>query len=455
MGRTAGPFREPPFPNFRTSPIALIPKKAAGEFRLIQNLSAPQGNSVNTYIPQDKATVQYQTLQDAIKLLQKIGRGTLMVKTDIESAFRLIPVHPEDYHLLGFQWDGAFYYEKVMVMGCRSSCQIFEKFSSALHWIMEHKYTARGVVHILDDFFFTGIPNSTDCARDLSNFLQMCEETHIPIKNEKTVHPTTKIEFLGVTLDSVQQVAQMPADKVTKILNKINEFLKRKKVTLKELQQLLGLLNFACAVVAPGRAFLRRLHDLTRGIQKPHHHRRLGKPAKADLEAWKSFIVNFNGKSMILDMKWLQAQKLELYTDASSKGFGIVFQTKWAYGHWPSSWIEEKHINVKEVFPIVLAIELFAEQLQNKCIIFHLDNQTAVAGVNNMTSREPDIMHCLRRLVIVTMQQNILCKAEYIPGKINILADHLSRFKIDLFKQAAPWADREPRSIPPGLMPAS
>lgn len=48
----------------------------------------------------------------------------------------------------------------------------------------------------------------------------------------------------------------------------IKDFLYRKKVTLKELQSLYGLLNFACQA---GRAFLRRLFDLTRGLQKPHH----------------------------------------------------------------------------------------------------------------------------------------------------------------------------------------
>lgn len=203
----------------------------------------------------------------------------------------------------------------------------------------------------------------------------------------------------------------------------------------------------------PGRTFLRRLQTLTKGIQKPHHHRRLGKDAKADIQAWQIFIKNFNGKSMILDMKWKKATKLELYTDASSKGWGILFQSQWCFGRWPESWIHETHINIKEVFPIVLAIELFAEQLQNSCILFHCDNQTAVAAVNNMTSKETTIMKYLRKLVIKTMEYNILCRAEYIPGKIKTLADHLSRFRIDLFKQEAPWVEAEPKVIPPGLTP--
>lgn len=48
-----------------------------------------------------------------------------MAKTDIEDAFRIIPIHPSDYHLLGFIWEGQFYYDKCLPMGASSSCQIF------------------------------------------------------------------------------------------------------------------------------------------------------------------------------------------------------------------------------------------------------------------------------------------------------------------------------------------
>lgn len=62
-----------------------------------------------------------------------------MAKTDIEVAFRIIPICPFDYHLLGFSWQGQFYFDKCLPMGASSSCQIFEKFSVALQWIMQSK----------------------------------------------------------------------------------------------------------------------------------------------------------------------------------------------------------------------------------------------------------------------------------------------------------------------------
>ena len=75
-------------------------------------------------------------MNDAIQILQNLGRGAYMAKTEIESAFRILPIHPDDYHLLGFTWNGAFHYEKWLAMGAASSCRTFEIFIKALEWIV-------------------------------------------------------------------------------------------------------------------------------------------------------------------------------------------------------------------------------------------------------------------------------------------------------------------------------
>ena len=67
-------------------------------------------------------------------------------------------------------------------------------------------------------------------------------------------------------------------------------FLCRRRVTLQEIQSLTGLLNFACTVVVPGLAFLRRLIDLTVGVGKPHFLIRRSKDVKEDLVVWQSFL---------------------------------------------------------------------------------------------------------------------------------------------------------------------
>ena len=61
-GRKAGPFKTPPFINFRVSPIGLVPKKQPGEYRMIHHLSYPEGGSVNDFIDPEICSVQYTKL---------------------------------------------------------------------------------------------------------------------------------------------------------------------------------------------------------------------------------------------------------------------------------------------------------------------------------------------------------------------------------------------------------
>ena len=154
LGRIAGPYKQIPCNDFVCSPLGLVPKKNPGEFRIIHDLSFPKEQSVNSFIPQHNSTVQYESIDNVINLVRIFGSHCLMAKMDIEDGFRNIPIHPTDYHLLGFQWEGQYYYDKCLPMGASSSCQIFEKLSTALHWIMINKYKAAGMSHLIDDFFF-------------------------------------------------------------------------------------------------------------------------------------------------------------------------------------------------------------------------------------------------------------------------------------------------------------
>ncbi|KAJ1095838.1 hypothetical protein NDU88_000988 [Pleurodeles waltl] len=109
----------------------VVPKKDPGQFRLIHNLSAPRGASVNEAIDPVLCSVRYASVDQALEKLRVLERGTLLAKIDIEAAFRLLPVHPEDYHLLGFQFNGDYFFDKCMPMGCSVSCSYFEQFGSA------------------------------------------------------------------------------------------------------------------------------------------------------------------------------------------------------------------------------------------------------------------------------------------------------------------------------------
>ena len=84
--------------------------------------------------------------------------------------------------------------------------------------------------------------------------------------------PTRVITFLGITIDTVFVETRLPEDKLEKAKTLVEEFRKKQKVILRELQSLIGILNFACKVIVPGRAFLRRITYMTVGVQKDHRY---------------------------------------------------------------------------------------------------------------------------------------------------------------------------------------
>ena len=112
-------------------------------------------------------------------------------------------------NLLGFKWDGQFYYDKPLPMGCHSSCAIFETFSTAVEWIAKKKLVISGIVHILDDFLIIA-PQCVDGKKHLTQFLTLCNSLRIPLAPDKTEGPTSCLTFAGIELDAVAMEARLP-----------------------------------------------------------------------------------------------------------------------------------------------------------------------------------------------------------------------------------------------------
>lgn len=454
LGRVAGPFKERPLPNLRLSPLGLIPKSTPGEFRLIHHLSHPKDNSVNSGIDSDLCSVQYTKFDAAIELVQNLGQGALLAKSDIKSAFRLLPISPQDFDLLGFKLQGYYYFDKCLPMGCSLSCSLFEKFSSALEWIVQNKSGKRSVLHYLDDFLFGGKAGSTQCKDLLECFLASCENLGVPIAEEKTLGPCTVLCFLGLEIDTVNLTIKIPAAKVVEICEKLENVFSKQKVTLREMQSLIGALHFACRAVRPGRTFCRRLINSIKGLTQPHHRIRVTGEVKQDIEAWLYFFKGFNGVSVFLNKEWESSQDLCLYTDSAGgpgMGFGAFFNGKWCFGVWPVKWHDQgltRSITLLEFFPILVAIVVWGELLTNKKILFRSDNTGVVSIINSLTSKSDLVMKLVRSFVLRCLKFNILCKCSHIPGADNTVADSISRLQWDRFFQLAPGAEREPHVVP-------
>ena len=165
-------------------------------------------------------------------------------------------------------------------------------FSTALEWVAQNKLHIPHILHLLDDFLIIS-PSNESCQHRLDTFLMSFSFLGNTHGTRENCWPSTTLAFAGIELDTVLIEARLPQEKLDKCRDLLSTFLRRRKVTLQEIQSLTGLLNFACLVVVPGRAFLRRLIDLTIEVRKPHFLIRLSKDVKEDLLVWQSFLSRF------------------------------------------------------------------------------------------------------------------------------------------------------------------
>ena len=364
---------------------------------MIINLSSPPSSSINSQISDIFAEVQYSCLKDAIQLLLKCGPHAFMAKTDIEKAFRLLPIHPDQYNLLVYKWEGAFYYDRCLPMGARSACQLFEKFSSAIEFMTKEEGVVY-ITHYLDDFFIVNATHST-CQSDLKKFFTVCEDTNTPLVKHKTLGPSQNLSFVGFEIDTISETVRLPQDKINKCKMSIVWLLDRSKSTLKDLQSLLGLLNFACTVVVPGRAFLQRLYGLTIGVSKPYFYIRITQEAKKDLRLWLTFLESYNGVSLYREELFLSTEVVDLFTDAAqSLGCGAIHGNEWFSVAWPSEWWTRQNITFLEFIPIYLALEVWGPSFRNRCLVLHTDNIALMHVINTQKSKEPLVMHLAGKL---------------------------------------------------------
>ena len=178
-GQIRGPFHRRPLPALRCSGLGVVPKKA-NKWRMIQHLSARAGSSANDFIPKEAFSLHYSSMDDAVRILITMGPVALMAKADLKSAFRMIPIRPQDWELLGMQWNGAFYFDTCLPFGLRSAPCLFNEYADALQWIVSHNYSLSNTIHYLDDYFLAGPPGSTQCAAHLQQLLQVCERLGYP-----------------------------------------------------------------------------------------------------------------------------------------------------------------------------------------------------------------------------------------------------------------------------------
>lgn len=418
-----------PEPPFISSPLGLVPKHDGG-WRRIHDLSYPHGQSVNNSIPQEHGSLEYVTFDDGVNALLTQGPGATLIKRDLSDAFRHIPVAKLDYWLLGFYCDESFWIDRFLPFGLRTSPYIFDLFAKGLHWILAARLGWELVLHYLDDFFAVLAPGA-DTDLYCRQFDAVCDQLGLTVNHKKDIQGTSA-EFLGIELDSLNMQARLPPDKLERGRNAVKTLLARLSFPHKELESLVGFLSFAAKVIAPGRAFLRRLFDALRRHTEFIH---IDKHIKADLLWWQTFLGSWNGISLLRLTATRKAW--HIWTDASGTiGMGGYIL------HDPPQLKEVEHvfasrfpsrmrgldIQYKEMKAVLQAMQKWRNWLQATKLTLHCDNQAVVFGLRKSTIVGP-AMAPLREIVLLMAQRDIAIIIKWVPTAQNTLADDLSRFK--------------------------
>lgn len=449
--RVAGPF---PLEGCvgHISRFGVIPKShQPDKWRLIFDLSSPDGHSVNEGIPKELCSMSYISVDDAVRHILDSGPGTLLAKIDIKSAFRLIPVHPADRHLLAMSWKGALYIDTCLPFGLRSAPRLFNIAADLLEWILKDRGVSF-VIHYLDDFLTVGTPGSTACSRNLEIIREVCKSLGIPLALEKVEGPTTVLDFLGITIDTTLMEARLPQLKLERTKATVQEWLHKKSATKREILSLVGVLQHATKVVRPGRSFLSRMYSTAARVPKLNYFTRLNKEFRSDLTWWHIFLENWNGTSFLQVANFPQAPGLIIQTDASgSWGCGGFLNGSWFKWQWPPEW-HPVAIMAKELVPIVLSCAVWGPSMARKVVLFQCDNTAVVAAVRKGSSKDTIVMRLLRCLWFFVAHFDTCLTIEHLAGTHNIAADQLSRNNMHSFFLDNPQANQQQTPLPTELL---
>ena len=86
-GSLVGPLPPGQAEQVHVSPLGLVPKPHSDSWRLIVDLSAPRGFSVNDGIRADLCSLMYASVDNAVDIIQHLGQGTQLVKVDLKDAY--------------------------------------------------------------------------------------------------------------------------------------------------------------------------------------------------------------------------------------------------------------------------------------------------------------------------------------------------------------------------------
>ena len=422
-----GPFDGPPTNRCHVSPLMTRPKKGSQFRRVIVDLSWPKGYSINDGISRVEyidgpMTISLPTHDEMERAVVRAGRGSFLYKTDLSRGYRQLRVDPLDWPYLSFQHKSKFYMDICPPFGLRSSAMAMQRVSQAIvHLHARRGYLSRAYI---DDF--GGVePAEARAGAALSALQAIMDDLGVAQAESKICLPAQVMVWLGIQFDTREMSMTIPEEKLREIMACLRSWMGRLRASRKDIQSLLGLLNFVASVAPPVRLFTNRMLDTLRETPSTGSSS-LSCQFKQDVLFFAELLPIFNGRKIMGKSVVPYQHQVEL--DAYLTGCGAVAGEQFYATPFPESVIRADHtIAHLELLNIVVAIKMWRVRWAGWTVQVFCDNLNSVHVLQSGRSRDHFMRACAREVFLHTAANDIDIQVCHRPGLAMVWADALSR----------------------------
>lgn len=408
------------------SDIFLV-SKPNGQKRFILNLKM-----LNKFIQTDH--FKLEDLRTAIKL---ITPDCHMATLDLKDAYFLIKIHEDSRKFLRFKFQGKTFEFNVLPFGLNTAPYIFTKITKPVVKLLR----CAGLVSTLylDDWLLIG-DNYQSCLTNIDLTERLLISLGFIINYDKSVLvPSTSCKFLGIILDSHRFLTELPSEKRQRVKALLEKFLHIKQCKIREFAQLIGLLVSACPAIEYGWLHTKEMERCKYlNLKDNDNYNRIMNVPKSihpDILWWLERIDHSTHRILQQDFR------REVYSDASTTGWGAACNDETASGQW-SHMERQCHINYLELLAAFIALKIFARDLSDCQILLRIDNSTAISYINRMGGIQyPHLTQISREIWDWCERRGLFVFASYIKSTDNTIADYESRrCHPDIEWELADWA---------------
>ena len=419
-----GPFDGEPVQPIHLSPLMSRPKKDSDMRRIVLDLSWPDGFSVNDGIGKDiyldqPYSVKLPTIDKMEKRILELGPGSYLYKTDLSRGYRQLRVDPFDWPLLGFCYDGLYYMDICPPFGLRSAAMMMQRTSQAVSYIHGNESYP-----YIDDF--GGGEQDEDLAKSALGLLQgILDQLGLVEAKHKVCEPSQIMVWLGILFNTIDMTMSIPKEKLTDIMADLELWKNKTHASRREMQSIIGSLQFVAKVAPPARLFISRMLECLRDTPNTGSHT-LSLGFKKDVVFFLKLLPEINGVKILDKTLLVSTQQIEL--DACLTGCGAWCDTGFYGRQFPKEILECKHnIARLELLNLVVAAKLWAKVWAGHRVDIRSDNTNSCIVVMRGKSSDPFMQDCARELFMISATHDIELNMIHTPGLQLELADALSR----------------------------